>query len=248
MGQPMDPIDVTTVTPGAIGIRTRVTGGQLTESPLARTVGGVSGLPTPSIIYGDDGTQHVTTDLFKLKMAYDLTEELQAHFTIAYEDRNNYNNTPLSLLKNAAGQTVYSGNVNQNGQNFTVPATAFRNSNLERQALNYGFNLKGKVWKDWKIDTTASYYDPYKDNLVISSFNPLDPLNNGSGQVTDIKTWWATYDLKFATDSFLGNKDLSFMSGYQFMHGSVNNKVFTRLEHHGGCQAGCLAISRRSFL
>ncbi len=225
-GQPMDPINTSAVVPGAVGTRTRVTGGQFTEQPQARTVGAVSGLPTPAIIFGDNGTQHVTTDLFKLKMAYDLTEELQARFTLAYEERNNYNNEPLSLLKNTAGRTVYSGNVSQNGQNFTVPATAFRNQNLERQALNYGFNLKGKIWKDWKIDTTASYYDPFNDHAVASNFHPLDPLNNNSGQITDIKTWWATYDLKLATDSFLGNKDLSFMGGYQFMHGSVNNRIF----------------------
>ncbi len=226
-GQPMDPIDTSAVVPGAVGTRTRVTGGQFTEQPLARIVNGVNGFPTPAIIFGDDGTAHVTTDLFKLKMAYDLTEELQARFTIAYEERNNYNNEPLSLLKSATtGRTIYSGNVNQGGWNFTVPATAFRNQNLERQALNYGLNLKGRIWKDWKIDTTASYYDPFRDHAVASNFHPLDPLNNNSGQVTDVKTWWATYDLKLATDSFLGNKDLSFMGGYQFMHGSVNNQIF----------------------
>jgi iron complex outermembrane receptor protein len=221
-GQPMDPIDTSAVVAGAVGTRTRVTGGQFTEQPVALA----NGSPTPAVIFGDDGTQHVTTDLFKLKMAYDLTDELQARFTIAYEERNNHNNEPLSLLKNAAGQTVYSGNVNQNGWNYTVPATAFRNQNLDRQALNYGFNLKGKVWKDWKIDTTASYYDPFKDYSLASNFHPLDPLNNNSGQITDVNTWWASYDLKLANDKFLGRDDLSFMAGYQFLHGSVTNKIF----------------------
>jgi iron complex outermembrane receptor protein len=41
-GQPMDPIDTSAVVSGAVGTRTRVTGGQLTEQPAARTVGGVS--------------------------------------------------------------------------------------------------------------------------------------------------------------------------------------------------------------
>ncbi|MGZ5056311.1 MAG: TonB-dependent receptor, partial [Methylobacter sp.] len=215
-GQPMDPIDTATLTPGAVGARTRVTGGQLTQIPTG----------APGIIFGDDGTQHVATDLFKLKTAYDLTDDLQARFTIAYEERDNRNNPALSLLRNAAGQTVYSGNFSQNGQNFTVPGTAFRNSVLDRQALNYGINLKGKISKDWAIDTTASYYNPFKDTTKASNFSPLDPLDNGRGQVTDVNAWWATYDLKLATDNFLGRKDLSFMGGYQFVHGSTNTSVF----------------------
>ncbi|NOT85770.1 MAG: TonB-dependent receptor, partial [Methylococcaceae bacterium] len=223
-GQPMDPIDTTAFSAGPPkGIA--VTGAQLTTIPVdPNNVKNKAGVP--GVIFGDDGTQHVATDLFKLKMAYDLTDELQARFTIAYEERNNFNNPALSLLKNAAGQTVYSGNVNQNGQNFTVPTTAFRNNDLTRQALNYGFNLKGKISNDWKIDTTASYYDPFKDKTLASNFSPLDPLNNGKGQVTDINTWWATYDLKLATDKFLGRDDLSFMGGYQFVHGSTNTNLF----------------------
>jgi iron complex outermembrane receptor protein len=215
-GQPMDPINTTSVTPGAVGTRTRVTGGQLTPIPT-----GAAG-----IIFGDNGTQHVATDLFKLKMAYDLTEELQARFTIAYEERNNYNNQPLSLLKDSLGRTVYSGNVNQNGLNFTVPATAFRNSELNRQALNYGFNLKGKISKDWKIDTTASYYDPFKDNNVASNFSPLDRLNNNRGQVTNINTWWASYD-----------SDLPYPAGMGYVGGrALPQRHFPTLReqrHHG---------------
>ncbi len=225
-GQPMDPIDTSALATGSAAGRTVVTGGQLTRipvgsNPYTRIKSGV-----PGIIYGDDGTQHVTTDLFKLKTAYDLTDDLQARFTIAYEERDNRNNPALSLLKNAAGQTVYSGSFRQDGNNFTVPGTAFRNSVLSRQALNYGFNLKGKISKDWKIDTTASYYDPFKDTTISSTFSPLDPLNDKKGQITDVNAWWATYDLKLATDNFLGREDLSFMGGYQFVHGSTNQKTF----------------------
>ncbi len=221
-GQPMDPIDTANLS--NTGSANTVNGGQLTTNPV-----GLNGTKDgrPAIIFGDDGTQHVSTDLFKLKMAYDLTDELQARFTIAYEERNNYNNPALSLLRDATtGQTVYSGNWIQNGKAFTVPSSAFRNSELNRQALNYGFNLKGTIYKDWKIDTTASFYDPFKDTTIASSFSPLDPSNDGKGQITDVNAWWATYDLKLATDNFLGRDDLSFMGGYQLVHGSTNQKTF----------------------
>ncbi|MDD5580406.1 MAG: TonB-dependent receptor [Methylobacter sp.] len=215
-GQPMDPIDVQPLTTAANG--TRVTGGQLTQQPTG----------APAIIFGDNGTQHVVTDLFKLKMAYDLTEELQARFTIAYEERDNRNNEPLSLLKNLAGNTVYSGTVNQNGQRFTVPNNAFGANILERQSLNYGLSLKGKISDNWSIDTTASYFDPFRNTAIASTYSPKDNIaaNTGQGQITDTDTWWATYDGKLATDKFLGREDLSFMGGYQLVHGSNNTKVF----------------------
>ena len=230
-GQPMDPIDTAALTKAATG--TKVTGGQLTEQPQAIA----GGFPTPAIIFGDNGTQHVVTDLFKLKMAYDLTEELQARFTIAYEERDNRNNEPLVLIKDAAGKPVYSstvsanatgGLVNQNGQQFRLPNNAFGANILQRQALNYGLSLKGKISDNWNIDTTASFYDPFKNLAVASTYAPQDPnrANTGQGLVTDTQTWWATYDGKLATDKFLGRDDLSFMGGYQFVRGSNNIKVY----------------------
>jgi iron complex outermembrane receptor protein len=81
-GQPMDPIDtanLTTAAPPPLSnippARIRVTGGQLTTNPVDpsfATNNNKAGVP--GIIFGDDGTQHVATDLFKLKMAYDLTD------------------------------------------------------------------------------------------------------------------------------------------------------------------------------
>jgi iron complex outermembrane receptor protein len=224
-GQPMDPIDVQALTTAATG--TPVTGGHLTLQPTG----------APAIIFGDNGTQHVNTDLFKLKMAYDLTEELQARFTIAYEERDNRNNEPLSLLRNASGNPVYSstvsanatgGLVNQNGQQFRLPNNAFGANILERQSLNYGLSLKGKISDNWSIDTTATYFDPFRNTAIASTYSPKDtnPANTGQGLITDTDTWWATYDGKLATDNFLGRDDLSFMGGYQFVHGSNNTKIY----------------------
>lgn len=215
-GQPMDPINSASFrTTGAVG--TPVTGGLSTP---------IQGNPnTPGILFGDSGVEHTETDLFKLKMAYDIREDLQARFVIAYENRDRNNEDPNSLLRNAAGNTVYSGNFNQNGQRFTVPGTAFAVSTQNRETLNYGLSLKGKISEDWRIDTTASYFDAFKDKSVAPRFSTHDPLNNNSGQITDVSAWWASYDLKLATDRFLDRDDLSFMSGYQFNHASLGINV-----------------------
>ena len=65
---------------------------------------------TPSVIYGDTGPEKVNTNLFKLKLGYDLTPELQAIFTTAYEDRTrNGNNVRNYLNNNTSGQPFWEG-------------------------------------------------------------------------------------------------------------------------------------------
>jgi iron complex outermembrane receptor protein len=61
---------------------------------------------SPGIYYGDDGLARTTTDLFKVKMGYDFTPDLQGRFTVAYEERLSETNDPLSLLKDASGNTL----------------------------------------------------------------------------------------------------------------------------------------------
>jgi len=199
----------------------------------------------PAIAYGDNGVAQQTTDLFKAKFAYDFTEELQGRFTIAYEDRVGKVDDPNSLLRDAAGNKVWGGataaglSASQNyrtagGKRFAVPGSVFSVSDSERQALNYGLGLKGKISDNWSIDTTASYYDAFKDRTISSNLNPNHPLSQNKGQVSDEKPWWATYDLKLATDKFMGRDDLSFMGGYQFNHASLNLDVYDSNNYKAG--------------
>lgn len=214
----------TTVATGTTG--TAATGGQFENQPTG----------APGIVYGDDGIAQQTTDLYKLKMGYDFTDDLKGLFTIAYEERVGKTDDPLSLLKDASGNTLWGGGsaagassnatYNQSGKRFTVPGSAFSVGESERDSLNYGLNLKGKISDNWSIDTTASYYDAFNDRSVSSNLNPNHPSNQNRGQVTDVNAWWAAYDLKLATDKFLDRDDLSFMGGYQFNHAHLNLDVF----------------------
>jgi iron complex outermembrane receptor protein len=223
---------------------TRAAGG----TPITGGEGYQTTTEAPAIAYGDIGVAQQTTDLFKAKFGYDFTEELQGRFTIAYEDRVGKVDDPNSLLRDAAGNTVWgsagtcSSRPDQvancyrtaDGQRFAVPGSVFSVSNSERQALNYGLGLKGKISDNWSIDTTASYYDAFKDRTISSLLNPNHPSNQNRGQISDEKPWWATYDLKLATDNFMGRKDLSFMGGYQFNHASLNLDVYDSNDYRAG--------------
>jgi iron complex outermembrane receptor protein len=210
------------------------------QAALPRANGGQNyqlATAAPAVAYGDIGISQPITDLFKMKMGYDFTEELQGRFTLAYENRQDTVDDPNSLLTNANGTTNWGGataagvSANTNyydplfNKNIVVPGSVFGISSVERNALNYGLSLKGKISTNWKIDTTASYYDA-KNHSVTSNLNPNSPQNQYKGQIVDEKPWWATYDLKLATDKFLGRDDLSFMGGYQFNHATLGIKTY----------------------
>lgn len=219
------------------------------QARLPRAVGGENyQLPNaaPAVAYGDIGIARPITDLFKVKMGYDFTDDLQGRFTFGYENRQDTVNDANSLLKNPDGTTNWGGATvataaNPTGgglsanttyynplfnQNIIVPGSVFNVSNVERNAFNYGLSLKGKISTNWKIDTTASYYDA-KNHDVRSILNPNHPQNQNKGQIIDEKAWWASYDLKLATDKFLGRDDVSFMGGYQFNHASLGLKTYS---------------------
>ena len=233
-GQPMTPR--TTSLSGSGG--TAVSGAFLENQPDG----------SPGVYVGDDGIARTATDLYKVKMGYDFNPDLQGRFTVAYEERSNEINDPMSLLKGASGNTLWGGGT-ANGSStnatyklgsssFRVPGSSFNVSESERQAINLGLGLKGKISKDWSIDTNASYYDAFHDKSVTSSLNPNHPMNQNKGQVTDVDAWWANYDLKLSTDNFLDNNDLSFMGGYQFNHASLNSKVYSSNNYTTGSRDG----------
>ena len=64
---------------------------------------------TPSVIYGDTGPEKVNTNLFKGKFGYDITSNLQALFTVAYEERTRNQNHPRNYLRDASGLLFWGG-------------------------------------------------------------------------------------------------------------------------------------------
>ncbi|KIO50256.1 TonB-dependent receptor [Nitrosospira sp. NpAV] len=179
---------------------------------------------TPSIIYGDTGPEKVNTHLFKGKLGYDITSELQAIFTVAYEDRTRNQNHPRNYLLDTSGQAFFGGsqppnlpNAAFNGSSFDVLNRGFGFSSDKRETLNLGLQLRGALTENWHIDTTISNFDVLKDTRATAFFNPSDPNGNATGQIQDFKKFsWLNYDLKLSTPAVLGNQKWSFLTGYHF--------------------------------
>jgi iron complex outermembrane recepter protein len=182
---------------------------------------------TPSIIYGDTGPEKVQTHLFKGKFGYDITTDLQAIFTVAYEDRTRSQNRPRNYVSDTTGQPFWGGavpaccntegNASLDGTRFDVAQRGFGGSQDKRETLNLGLQLRGALTPNWNIDTTISHFDVLKDTRASAFFSPKDPANTGAGQIQDFKKFsWLNYDLKLSTPALLGNEKLSFLSGYHF--------------------------------
>ncbi|NOV28203.1 TonB-dependent receptor [Methylomonas sp. ZR1] len=199
---------------------------------------------TPSYIYGDSGPELVNTDLVKLKVGYDITPDLQAIFTGAFEERTRKSEKPRNYLTSANGNAYYGDNNNAAnsvrdavfaGRAFNVQNSGFGPSDDERQTMQIGMQVKGAISDTWDIDTTFSYLDVIKDDRRSANFSPNDPINvsnasnaqggNGRLQVFDDFNW-KNYDLKLSTREFLGWKPLEFLGGYHFDNYNMDFKQF----------------------
>jgi iron complex outermembrane receptor protein len=193
---------------------------------------------TPSYIYGDTGPELVNTDLVKLKVGYDITPDLQAIFTGAFEERTRKAEKQRNYLRTANGNAYYGDNtsdVNNNtrdavfaGRAFNVLNGGFAPSDDERQTMQIGMQLKGAITDTWDIDTTFSYLDVIKDERRSAFFSPDDPRNTNLGQIQTFDDFnWKNYDLKLSTREFLGWKPLEFLGGYHFDNYNLNFKQFS---------------------
>ena len=92
----------------------------------------------------------------------------------------------------------------------------------------YGLNLSGKITDNWSIDTTASYFDAFKDQNRESKFSTKNPAfeTDKSGRITETNVWWADYSAKLATNNLFGREDLGFLVGYQFNHSYLRLRQF----------------------
>ena len=207
---------------------TAVTGGRNTKDIFGNDV----------IITGDSGIEETVNDLYSLKFGYDFTNNLRAIFNINFEDferkAGQGDLAGRNYLQQADGSS-YWGNgktvATQDGMSFLPTKRSFGSSRYApsesvRQTLSYGFNLSGQLTDNWSIDTSASYFDAFKDHSYNPDFSSLDPNNTGKGRVTDKEMWWATFDFKLATHQLFGNNDLGFIWGYQYHQADLNTTSY----------------------
>ncbi len=187
--------------------------------------------------FGDTGVEQATTDNFKLKLGYDF-ENWSSLLNLAYEDRTTLRDSPNSYLRNAGGDTVWSGNFVQDGEGIKIAAARLGASDLDRRSLSTGLRLKGDLSDSTYFEANMSDFRILEDNSRASSHSLQDPLFNGRGQTTDYEdTGWQTLEGKFVF-SDLGTKGLELITGARYEAYQLNMDIFNSVDWTQGDNAG----------
>lgn len=175
--------------------------------------------------FGDTGVEQAVTDNYKIKLGYDFGN-WSSLLNIAYEDRNTLRTSPNSYVKNAQGNTVWSGNFIENNLWITIPASRLGASDLDRRSLSTGLRIKGDLTGSTRFEANFSDFRILEDNSRASSHSLQDPLFKGGGQTTDYEdTGWQTLEGKFVFSDF-GAEGIELITGARYEAYELNLDVF----------------------
>lgn len=211
-------------------------GANTSAANAASVTGGVVGndeRSTSRLWFGDTGVQDTLTDNFKLKIGQDFGD-WQALLNVAYEDRYNGSNKPNSYLRNAAGATVWSGNVLQNGFRNNVPAARLGVSEQERDSLSLGLRVRGPVADGVMFEANVNQFEILRDDNRSSQVNPGDRLYTLAGQVRSFgDTGWKSAEAKLAFEEFM-MPGMGLIVGTRHDAYQLNLDVFNTNDHRVG--------------
>lgn len=213
----------------------RFGGGSSAESPIP-----VSG----SLVENDDrgnsrnwfmdtGVVDTQTNNYKFKLGHDFGN-WSTLLNIAYEDRNSVNDSANTYLRDAADNPVYRGDVIDNGRQFSVPASRFAASELERRSLSTGLRLRGQLTDTIELEANVNRFSVLRDESRSSRAHPDDPLHTLDGQVSDFgDTGWDTAEVKVYFDD-LGVPGLGLVAGLRHEAYELNLDIYNSSNYVAG--------------
>lgn len=152
------------------------------------------------VVYGAGGLEHKQQENGKIKLAYDLTPQWRASYTLGtFQDRTR--SRVDSYLRDANGNPVYSGNVNIDGYRYTIAATSFSSTSgvyaLAQKHTAQSLSLKSDTRGNWDWEAIFSTMQFGLD----TTRNPTTALGGGeyagAGTLLALNgTGWSTLDLK----------------------------------------------------
>lgn len=167
-------------------------------TPVRGAEPGRDHLGRPVVNLGTTAQTESLQEQARLKLAYDFTPTLRASYTLAHW-RNDAERSVDSWLRDAAGQPVYSGDVNIDGRAYTLPNNLFTPSRLRQEHVAHGLTLESNTRGRWDWRATVSLYDYATDEVHApgASVAPPASLAGGPGRLVDLQdSGWNTLALK----------------------------------------------------
>ncbi|MEY2953212.1 MAG: hypothetical protein RLZZ401_1299 [Pseudomonadota bacterium] len=190
-------------------------------TPVTGAVLNANNANQPWLILGTGTEYHTRQDHLKVKLAYDFSSTVKASYTLGYW-QNQSEGRPVSYLRDAAGQPVYSGAINVNGLAFSgtqaLAGGDFALSNERLTHVMHGLSIKSNTQGVWDWEVAGSLYGYQKDQKrQNAAATPLPAaLNGGAGTLADGSgTGWNNLALKgtWRPDGARGAHTVDF--GYQ---------------------------------
>ncbi|MFH1162836.1 MAG: TonB-dependent receptor [Pseudomonadota bacterium] len=169
-------------------------------------------------ILGSYGSSKVATDLFKLRVAYDINSFTQAEMNLGYLTGDRETDKSETYLRDSAGNKIYSGTVNIDGLSYTIPASQFYYQELTHEEYINAFSFKSEPQDGVKTWATASFYNIPKELTQQSTTAPPTSKHGGAGTVTEAETGWYNFDFKasYRPSGFPALSDHTFTGGYRY--------------------------------
>ncbi|MFC4308616.1 TonB-dependent receptor [Steroidobacter flavus] len=207
--------------PTVTGAATPVTGVRFDSDPQGRQRA-VFGANSGAI-------DHTIQDQVKLRGGYAFTDWLEAEGFVSMW-RNDTNNENRTLMRDAAGNEVWSGRVIADGITFNIPTNAFLPSTRKEEHRLWGTTLRTTRPDGWNGSLVYSRYDILEDTLVEGYRNGSGPA--GSPDPTNTErdgTGWQTFEVQgvytpFADDWTGGRHTLAI--GYHRNEYELDNPVY----------------------
>ena len=165
-------------------------------TPVTGAVAGKNPQNADWLLIGSTTQYDTLQNHAKVKLAYDFSPTVKASYTLGWWDNTATANGD-SYLRDAAGNKVFSGNVNIGGRQYTLaPTDISTNRGVQTHVIN-GLSVKSntKGVFDWEV--AGSIYNYSKDELRSPTADLPTALNGGAGRITDTGgSGWNTLALK----------------------------------------------------
>jgi iron complex outermembrane receptor protein len=174
----------------------RAGGDAATAVPVSGAVQDRNPNGTPRLVYGANTIEHTQQTQAKLKLGVDITDHVAALFTLGWWHNRAFDAT-RSLVRDDAGQPVYTGTIVAEGQTWTLPSSGLAPSAYEQTHVLYGAELDGHAYNGWRWSAVASRY-AFLRNLERDA-GEASPASatGGAGSVADMGgSGWSTFDLR----------------------------------------------------
>jgi iron complex outermembrane receptor protein len=143
-------------------------------------------------VLGTNTQYRTIQDHAKIKLAYDISPTLRASYTLGLWT-NDAEGNPQTYLRDAAGNPVYTGTVQINGQNYNIGNASFNATRERLQHVMHGLSLKSHTKEAWDWELAASLYDYARDELRRSTVTSAASFSGGAGTLADQSgTGWMT--------------------------------------------------------